>query len=130
MELIEQLTLVARAIHTLEWLRDNGVIEEDADSMAWDWCRQSWHDLRRLRDYYRSQGVSLRDIDLGAFVSFQTPEAGVLTQLIEAADSGEWHSSKDCRVEGRELDCRLCSALAAARSVLPDAGAAHREGAK
>lgn len=40
----------------------------------------------------------------------------ILERLIEAADSGEWHSSEDCRIEGREQDCQLCQALIAARA--------------
>lgn len=68
MDLLEQATLVARAIHTLEWLRDNGAVQKE--TTADDWCRQSWCDLNRLQQHYREQGVSMRDIDLGQFVSF------------------------------------------------------------
>lgn len=42
----------------------------------------------------------------------------VLEQFIEAADSGEWHSSEDCEVEDRAQDCELCQALAKARALI------------
>jgi len=65
-ELTEQATYVARAIHTLEWLRDNGAIDKDDDTYGF--VRQSWVDLKRLEAWFVAQGVRPRDIDLGAFV--------------------------------------------------------------
>lgn len=41
-----------------------------------------------------------------------------LMDLINAADSGEWHSSTDCKVERRAADCTLCQALTRARKVM------------
>lgn len=38
--------------------------------------------------------------------------------LIEAADSGEWHNSEDCRDEGCADKCHLCQALIKARRIL------------
>lgn len=38
--------------------------------------------------------------------------------LIEAADSGEWHNSEDCRDEGCADKCHLCQALVKARLIL------------
>ena len=42
-----------------------------------------------------------------------------LENLIDAADNGEWHSSEDCRIEGRQRNdggCELCTAFDAARA--------------
>jgi hypothetical protein len=52
---------------------------------------------------------------------------GVLTALVVAADSGEWHSSTDCRVEGRAEECGLCQALKSARQLLGMEGARDAE---
>jgi len=42
-----------------------------------------------------------------------------IRNLLDIADSGEWHSSIDCEVEGR-TDCMLCEALKhAAQVILP-----------
>lgn len=41
-----------------------------------------------------------------------------LMKLIEAADSGEWHSCEDCEIEDRAHDCSLCQAIAQARAVI------------
>lgn len=62
--LLEHATLIYRAIHTLEILRDHNVIDDD-DSIASLFVQQSWHDLRRLLDWYKAQGVRVRDIDIG-----------------------------------------------------------------
>lgn len=66
-ELTEQATYVARAIHTLECLREWGTVDE-ADDMIAGFVRQSWADLKRLEAWFYEQGVKPRDIDLGAFV--------------------------------------------------------------
>lgn len=48
MNTLEQATIVARAIHTLEVLRNSGIIK-DAESMPALFAEQSWNDLRRLK---------------------------------------------------------------------------------
>ena len=42
-----------------------------------------------------------------------------LLVVVEAADSGEWHTSRDCRVEKRDKDCGICQALTALKKVKP-----------
>lgn len=44
-------------------------------------------------------------------------DSAVLEALVTAADDGTWHSSADCKSEGR-TDCLLCAALAAAATGL------------
>lgn len=41
-----------------------------------------------------------------------------LTNLINAADDGEWHLSVDCEAEHRADGCPLCVTLGAARALL------------
>lgn len=43
-----------------------------------------------------------------------------IKMLIEAADSGEWHLSEDCRVEQRQNECFLCQSIKQAQSVLQE----------
>lgn len=56
----------------------------------------------------------LRRTDAGAALLAEL-EAG--QKVVEAADSGEWHLSEDCSVEGRADDCDLCQALVAYNKV-------------
>lgn len=49
-----------------------------------------------------------------------------IKMLIEAADSGEWHDSDDCRVEKRQHDCELCQALKQAQSILQEVASEAR----
>lgn len=42
-----------------------------------------------------------------------------LLRVARAADNGEWHSSEDCRTEGRAAGCELCQALAALNEEAP-----------
>lgn len=64
--LLEQATIVARAIQTLETLREHGKVEgDDTPSL---FVRQSWAELKRLMRMYEAQGVRPHDIDLGMFV--------------------------------------------------------------
>lgn len=65
--LTEQATYVARALHTLEHLRDNGGVRDDG-SISAGFCVQSYNDLRKLMQWFYAQGVRPQDIDLGAFV--------------------------------------------------------------
>lgn len=64
--LLEQATLVYRAIQTLEYLGEYGIIEDD-DSVPSMLVAQSWHDLKRLMGMYKAQGIRVADIDIGAF---------------------------------------------------------------
>lgn len=65
--LTEQATYVARALHTLQHLRDNSVVRDDG-SVSAQFCAQSYNDLRTLLAWFYDQGVRPQDIDLGAFV--------------------------------------------------------------
>jgi len=64
--MLEHATLIYRAIHTLEHLRDNGDVDEDSVSAIF--AEQSWRDLRRLLRWYYEQGVRPAEIDIGDFV--------------------------------------------------------------
>lgn len=65
-ELTEQATYVARALQTLEWMRDAGVVTEEGDHFGF--VRETWRDLKKLEAWFYAQGVKPRDIDMGAFV--------------------------------------------------------------
>lgn len=60
--LLEHAEIVNRAIHTLELLGEWGIIKDD-DSTISLFVAQSWDDLKRLMDYYTSQGVRAKDLD-------------------------------------------------------------------
>ena len=47
-----------------------------------------------------------------AFIAAARNALPALLRVARAADSGEWHSSKDCQAEGRAATCELCQALA------------------
>lgn len=64
--LLEQATIVYRAIHTLEILSEYGIIEED-ESIPSFFVEQSWQDLKRLLEMYKAQGVRMMDIDIGEY---------------------------------------------------------------
>lgn len=64
--LVEQATIVCRAIHTLELLGEHDIIQDD-DSIASMFVAQSWHDLKRLLAMYEAQGVRVNDIDMGEY---------------------------------------------------------------
>ncbi len=67
MTLLEQLTLVDRAIHTLRKIRDDGLVHEG--TMA-DWfASDSFNDLQRLRKYLISAGADPNAVDIGKFVT-------------------------------------------------------------
>ena len=59
---IDHASIVARAIHTLEYLRDYDIIEND-DSLPALFVRQSWSDLRRLLAHYTALGILPEDIE-------------------------------------------------------------------
>lgn len=63
----ELATYISRAIHTLERLRDNNIVEDD-DSTLSLFVRQSFDDLRYALDQLVARGVDRRQIDLGEFV--------------------------------------------------------------
>jgi hypothetical protein len=66
-QLMEHATLVYRAIHTLEVLRDWNKLGKKDDIPAL-FAEQSWCELRRLLDWYEVQGVRIKDIDIGEYV--------------------------------------------------------------
>lgn len=59
---LEYATLIYRAIHTLEVIRDHEGLE--ADSISGSFAAQSWRDLRYL---LKQMGVREKDIDIGEF---------------------------------------------------------------
>jgi len=65
-ELTEQATYVARAINTLESLREWERM--NAEDMRTSFVLQSHGDLTKLLQWFYVQGVKPRDIDLGSFV--------------------------------------------------------------
>ena len=64
--LLEQATIVHRAIHTLERLSMQGVIKDDG-SITSLFVQDSWRDLKHLLSLYEAQGVRLADIDMGEY---------------------------------------------------------------
>jgi hypothetical protein len=64
--LLEQATIVYRAIHTLELLSEYGIIEDD-ESIPSFFVAQSWQDLKRLLEIYKAQGIRMCDIDIGEY---------------------------------------------------------------
>lgn len=60
--LVEHAEIVKRAIHTLEYLGEYGIIEDD-DSTPSLFVAQSWSDLKRLLKYYVSQGVQVNNLE-------------------------------------------------------------------
>jgi hypothetical protein len=59
---LEYATLLYRAIHTLETIRDH--VDLEPDSIAGLFAEQSWRDLRYL---LKQTGVCEKDIDIGEF---------------------------------------------------------------
>lgn len=66
--LVEQATIVYRAIHTLERLSMQGIIKDDG-SITSLFVQDSWRDLERLLAMYEAQGVRVNDIDIGEYAS-------------------------------------------------------------
>ncbi len=60
--LIEHATIVNRAIHTLNHIKANTDME--MESISGLFADQSLEDLRRLLEYYVSQGVQVKDLEL------------------------------------------------------------------
>lgn len=63
-ELTAQATIIARAIQTLEWLRDTDTIK-DKSSIQYGFMNESWEELTKLLDWFYAQGVNPKDIDYG-----------------------------------------------------------------
>lgn len=65
-QLLEHATYIARALQTLECLREWGRAE--GDDLPSLFVHQTYRELKRMEAYYREQGIRPREIDFGAFV--------------------------------------------------------------
>ena len=69
----QQVTIIARAIQTLEWLRDNPGSLRDETSIGSCMAAESWRELRELEVALTAQfGIAPRTIDHGQH-EFPTP---------------------------------------------------------
>jgi len=75
MDKVTQLHIVARALHSLECLRDWGALEDDDSTATW-FATESWHELKHLKKALLEEtGLTERDIDLGMHPVYVRQEA-------------------------------------------------------
>ncbi len=61
-----QAAILTRAVHTLEYLRDNGCIQNDESTTSL-FAEHSWYELKELKKVVLAEnGLQAHDIDIGA----------------------------------------------------------------
>lgn len=118
------------------WMLATNLLEWSADKSENDSVSISVADVRRLAARVRAVEQATQGVDVtlhptsAALAAAQKRIAeleAALTNLINAADDGEWHLSVDCEAEHRADGCPLCVTLGAARALLSFNIALRRE---